>query len=64
MDKPDHIQTANFGSSLEAQLYRKKQKDLIDNNRFDDAVLMDIDDLQNKFGNKYNSSILQMIDKL
>lgn len=57
METQDHRRTASCGSSREAQEYRAKQKELIDQGRFRDAFNMDKQDLQSKFGNKYNEAI-------
>ena len=67
MDSEDHKKTASYGPSLAAKLYREKQKELIIQGKFDDAVKMDIDDIRSKFGSKYDDAIAQMlsyIDKL
>ncbi|MGI0120191.1 RHS repeat domain-containing protein, partial [Zooshikella sp. RANM57] len=65
MPTVDHRQTASHGhQGLAGAEYRAKQKELIDAGRFDDAIQMDIDDIQTKFGNKYDDAILQMIDSL
>lgn len=65
MSKADHRKTASHGhQGLAGAEYRAKQKELIDSGRFDDAIQMDIDDIQSKFGNKYDDAILQMIDSL
>ena len=64
MSKSDHRQTASWGNSREAKKYRQKQKELIESDRMDDAIQMDIDDVQSKFGNKYDDAIEQMIDSL
>jgi hypothetical protein len=60
MDTIDHRQTASWGNSKEAQLYRAQQKSLIEQGDFAGAQQMDINDLITKFGNKYNQGILQM----
>ncbi len=44
--------------------HRSQQKALIDQGKFDDAFLMDVDDIQSKFGNKYDEAILQAIDAI
>ncbi len=61
MEKDDHRQTASCGRSLDAQLYREKQADLIREGSFKEAMQMDIDDIHDKFGDKYDSAIDQMI---
>lgn len=60
MDTEDHRRTASYGSSKDAQNYRAKQKQLIDQNQFRKAQQMDIEDVQSKFGNKYDEHIKQM----
>lgn len=67
MDKEDHRQTASCGNSREAREYRAVQKDLIEKGNFRDAVQMDVNDLKDKFGSKYDGPISQMmnyVDKL
>lgn len=60
MEKADHRQTASCGSSFEAQEYRAEQKKLIDNGKFKEALQMDIDDIHDKFGDKYDNAIKEM----
>lgn len=62
IDYTDHQQTASCGSSREAKEYRAMQKELIDNGDFRGALQMDIDDLHDKFGDKYDEAISQMLD--
>lgn len=57
MDKQDHMKTASWGRAKEAQIYRAKQKELIENGHFKEAQNMDIKDIRNKFGNKYDTEI-------
>lgn len=67
MEKEDHRQTASCGNSKAAREYCKKQKELIDSGKFREALQMDIDDIREKFGSKYDESISQMlkyVDKL
>lgn len=67
MDKYDHRQTASCGNSKEAQEYRAKQRELIDQGNFREAVQMDIDDIHDKFDDKYDDGIAEMeayIDEL
>ena len=61
MDKDDHRQTASCGNSLEAREYRAEQAKLIQEGNFKEAMQMDIDDLHDKFGDKYDDAIDQMI---
>lgn len=62
MEKADHRQTASCGSSREAREYRAVQEELIKTGKFEDAMQMDIEDLHNKFGDKYDNEISQMKD--
>ncbi len=60
MDYEDHRQTASCGNSREAQEYRAKQKELIAEGKFAEAMQMDIDDIRDKFGSKYDDAIAEM----
>lgn len=62
MDYEDHKQTASCGSSREAKEYRAAQKKLIDQGKFKEALQMDIDDIHDKFGDKYDEAISQMLE--
>ena len=62
MDKEDHMKTASWGRSKEAQEYREKQKDLFSQGKFKEAVQMDIEDIRSKFGDKYEEGISQMLE--
>lgn len=62
MDKEDHRRTASCGNSKEAKEYRAIQHELIGVGRFMDAVQMDIDDIHEKFGDKYDVAIQEMLD--
>lgn len=62
MEKEDHRQTASCGSSREAREYRAKQKELIDQGKFREALQMDIDDIHEKFGDKYDDAIAEMLE--
>lgn len=62
MDRDDHRQTASCGRSAEAQEYREKQKELIDSGDFRGALQMDIDDIHEKFGDKYDAQIQEMLE--
>lgn len=67
MEKEDHRQTASWGRSREAQEYRERQKALIEQGKFREALQMDIDDIHEKFGDKYDDAIdemLEYVDKL
>jgi RHS repeat-associated protein len=66
MDPADHRRTASYGGRAGSpqQAYRDAQRALIDEGRFDDAFLMDVEDIRGKFGNKYDGAILEAIDAL
>lgn len=59
MDYEDHRKTASCGSSREAYEYRMAQKALIEQGKFDEAMQMDIDDIHEKFGDKYDNAIAE-----
>ena len=61
MEKDDHRQTASCGNSKEAREYQAAQKELIDNGKFHEALQMDIDDVCEKFGSKYDEAISEML---
>lgn len=62
MDYEDHRETASCGNSREAQEYRAEQARLIKEGKFEEAMQMDIDDIHDKFGDKYDEGIQQMKD--
>ncbi|MBW4630871.1 MAG: hypothetical protein KME30_02875 [Iphinoe sp. HA4291-MV1] len=67
MEKADHRKTASWGNSKEARVYRAIQKELISQNKFREALKMDINDICSKFGNKYDQAIkqaLKYVDKI
>ncbi|PHR97584.1 MAG: hypothetical protein COA78_27375 [Blastopirellula sp.] len=58
----DHMKTASWGSSHKAKEYRKIQEQLIKNKQFKKAQQMDIDDVREKFGSKYDEGIKEMLE--
>ncbi|MCI6186364.1 MAG: hypothetical protein MR739_04205 [Spirochaetia bacterium] len=62
MEVEDHRQTASWGNSLDAREYRAKQTELIKQGNFREALQMDIDDIHEKFGDKYDEGIAQMLE--
>ena len=46
----------------EAREYREQQKKLIEQGKFREALQMDIDDIHEKFGDKYDDAINEMLD--
>ena len=57
----DHLKTKSWGSSKEAKAYRNEQKELIEQGQFEKAMQMDINDIREQFGNKYDKAIEQML---
>jgi hypothetical protein len=66
MEPADHRRTASYGGGPGStqQAYRDRQAALIEQGQFDEAFLMDVDDLQSKFGDKYDRAILDAMDAL
>lgn len=62
MDYEDHRETASCGNSLDAREYREKQAELIKEGKFREALQMDIDDIHEKFGDKYDEAIEKMLE--
>lgn len=62
MDKADHRAMSSTGNSKEAREHRAKQRELIDAGDFKGAVKMDIDDIRNKCGDKYDDALHKMLD--
>lgn len=62
MEKGDHRETASCGSSKEAREYRDAQRKLIEEGKFREALQMDIDDIHEKFGDKYDDAIAEMLE--
>ena len=62
METEDHMDTASWGSSKEAKAYRAKQQELINQGKFEEAQQMDIDNVRELFGDKYDKGIQQMTD--
>lgn len=63
METNDHKQTASFDNIAGSKNYRDKQKDLIENGKFQEAFQMDIDDIKRKFENKYDDGINQLAQR-
>ncbi|MGP3634421.1 golvesin C-terminal-like domain-containing protein [Streptomyces sp. 24-1644] len=64
MDYLDHRAVYSTGSARAAKAWRAWQKELIGSGRIDEAVQMDINDIRQRFGTKYDSAIRQMVDGL
>ena len=62
MEKGDHQMTASWGSSKDAHAYRTRQSEMIKDGDFKGAQQMDVNDIQSKFGDKYDKAVDQMLD--
>ncbi len=62
MEKADHRRTASWGNRRKAKEYRQIQKKLIEEGKFMEALQMDIDDIHETFGDKYDDAIAEMLD--
>lgn len=62
MESNDHMKTASYGNSRPARAYRRRQQQLIEQGRMEEAIQMDIDDVRDLFGNKYDEAINQMLE--
>jgi hypothetical protein len=51
MEREDHMQTASYGSSKEAEAYRQQQRDLINVGDFRGAQQLDFNDIRLRVGN-------------
>ena len=60
MSAEDHFLTASYGTSKSAQMYRDEQRQLVSQGKFLEAQQMDIDDIHEKFGSKYDKQIEEM----
>ncbi|WP_378956260.1 hypothetical protein [Pelosinus sp. sgz500959] len=67
MDEKDHRKTGSCGNSKDAQAYREEQQKLIKEGNFREAFEMDVEDIREKFGDKYEEAIAEAeeyLDKL
>lgn len=64
MDYEDHRDVYSTGPSRASRAWRTWQDELISAGRVDESVQMDIDDIRNRFGNKYDGAIKEMIQGL
>lgn len=62
MEKEDHKKTASWGNSREAREFRDRQRELVSKGNFREALQMDIDDIHEKFGDKYDDAIAEMLE--
>jgi RHS repeat-associated protein len=64
MDAEDHRDLTSTGSSHESEAWRAKQRALIDAGRWDQAMKMDIDEIRELYGDKYDKHIKDMVGSL
>ena len=57
----DHVMTKSYGGGDAAKAFRQKQKDLADEGDFKGAQQLEIDDIREKFGTRYDGSIDQVL---
>jgi len=62
MDPADHRRTASNGATPGSDAYRAKQKALIDQGKFSEAMEMDVKDIKEKFPGKYDHCLDQMLE--
>lgn len=62
MDPADHRLTASNGAMPGSDAYRAKQKALIDDGKFKEAIQMDVDDIKKNFPGKYEKCLDEMIE--
>jgi hypothetical protein len=58
----DHKKTASWGRGDIPDSYRQQQQTLINQGEIRRAIAIDIRNLRNNFGTKYNEALLQSID--
>ncbi|WP_405603670.1 DUF6531 domain-containing protein [Streptomyces sp. NBC_01410] len=64
MEYDDHREMTSTGSSDRSVRWRARQRKLIDQGRWDKAMMMDIRECRRKFGDKYDQHIADMIASL
>ncbi|HWG24950.1 DUF6531 domain-containing protein [Actinospica sp.] len=64
MEYADHRDFISTGSSQDSKDWRAAQARLISQGRFDKAMKMDIDEIRDQFGTKYDDAIRQMVDDM
>jgi hypothetical protein len=62
MAPADHRKTKSYDNLAGAREYMQQQGDLISQDKFREAMEMDIADIRSKFGTKYDSAISEAID--
>ncbi len=61
ISKEDHTRTKSYGSKKIAKDYREDQLKLLRQHKYREAIQMDIDDLRELFGSKYDREIAEML---
>ena len=61
ISKKDHTRTKSYGRKQIAKDYREEQLKLLQQHKYREAIQMDIDDLRELFGSKYDSEIAEML---
>jgi RHS repeat-associated protein len=65
MERRDHRLVSSTDSrGYSATPWRNTQRQLVDQGKFDEAMKMDIDDIRQRFGNKYDQHIKDMVDSM
>ncbi|MBS2552522.1 hypothetical protein KGQ19_37275 [Catenulispora sp. NL8] len=64
MELDDHYALYSTRSSLPSQAWRQWQKELLGQGKITEVMQMDIDDIRNRFGTKYDGAIQEMIGSL
>lgn len=61
MDYIDHREVRSTARSNDSIAYRAKLEALVKNGQIGDAIALDVDDIQGKFGSKYDDALREMI---
>ncbi|MFB8177634.1 hypothetical protein ACFC8N_16515 [Streptomyces sp. NPDC055966] len=64
MDAADHRELTSTGSSKESEEWLAKQRKLIDAGRWNQVMKMDIDEIRDLHGDKYDTHIKDKVDSL
>ena len=60
METLDHKKTASYDNLEGSKDYRAKQTELVEQGKFNEAFEMDVKDVKDKFGNKYDDAIEEL----
>jgi hypothetical protein len=64
MEYADHRAVTSTGYSAAARKWQKTQAQLVASGKIEEAMQMDIDDIRQRFGTKYDAQIKEMLDSL